>query len=154
MFRFPIYPNLTFLNSSRLQPVLIYHQFAGADATTFANVMKIPVFTIGGQHGVIAEDRFPNRAGAQEGTPCSKKLHSRFFLLGFYGLAGGPLLVSLQPSLSPGGMPAFVASNKSKHACWRRKRQITKRLFLKGYNKVLIYHQFVSAAAKAERLSP
>ena len=70
-------------------------------------------------------------------------------LSGFYGLAGGPLLVSLQPSLSPGGMPAFVASNKSKHACWRRKRQITKRLFLKGYNKVLIYHQFASAAARA-----
>ena len=54
--------------------------------------------------------------------------------------------MSLQPSLSPGGMPAFVASNKSKHACRRRKRQITKRLFLKGYNKVLIYHQFASAA--------
>ena len=78
MFRFPIYPNLTFLNSSRLQPVLIYHQFAGADATTFANVMKIPVFTIGGQHGVIAEDRFPNRAGAQEGTPSFKNFSDLF----------------------------------------------------------------------------
>ena len=65
--------SLTCLNSSRLQPVLIYHQFASAAATTFANVKSIPAFTTGGQHGVIAEDRFPNRAGAQEGTPSSKK---------------------------------------------------------------------------------
>jgi len=42
-------------------------------ATAFANVMKTPAFTNGGQHGVIAEDRFPDRAEAKEGTPSSNK---------------------------------------------------------------------------------
>ena len=52
--------------------ILSYHQFASAAAMTSANVISIPAFTNGGQHGVIAEDRFPNRAEAKEGTPSSR----------------------------------------------------------------------------------
>ena len=36
------------------------------------NVMLLPAFANGGQQGVIAEDRFNNRAEAQEGTPSSR----------------------------------------------------------------------------------
>ena len=60
-------------NSERLQPVLIYHQFASAAARAFENVMRIPASTTGGQQGVIAQDRRLRRAGAKEGTPSSKK---------------------------------------------------------------------------------
>jgi len=45
-----------------------------------ANVITMPAFTTGGQQGVIAEDRFPDRAGAQEGTPSSKKSLVLFFV--------------------------------------------------------------------------
>ena len=70
--RFPIYPNPSCLNSSRLQQVLIYHQFATAAAKTSANVITLPACTTGGQQGVIAQDRRPRRAWAKEGTPSSK----------------------------------------------------------------------------------
>ncbi len=42
-------------------------------AMSFANVMNLPAFATGGQHGVIAQDRFPNRVGAKEGAPSSKR---------------------------------------------------------------------------------
>jgi len=62
----------TCLNSSRLQPVLIYHQFASAAATTFANVIIIPACTNGGQQGVIAQDWRLRQTEAKEGTPSSR----------------------------------------------------------------------------------
>ena len=70
---FLISSNTACLNSSRLQPVLIYHQFACVAAMTFANVITMPASPTGGQQGVIAEDRRPRRAGAQEGTPSSRR---------------------------------------------------------------------------------
>ena len=56
-------------------------------------------------------------------------------------------MASLQPSLPSDEIPTVMASNKSKHACRRRKRHISNRLFLRGYNIVLIYHQFACATA-------
>ena len=47
---------------------------------TFANVITMPAFTTGGQQGVIAEDRHPRRAGAQEGAPSSKKIFNLVFV--------------------------------------------------------------------------
>ena len=53
--------------------ILIYYQFAAAAAMAIENVITIPAFAAGGQHGVIAQDRRLRRAGAKEGTPSSRK---------------------------------------------------------------------------------
>ncbi len=76
------------LNSSKLQYVLIYLQFASAAAKASANVMAIPAFTTGGQHGVIAEDWRLRQAAAQEGAPSSKRTLSLFLLLLVLGMLG------------------------------------------------------------------
>jgi hypothetical protein len=59
--------------------ILIYLQFASAAAKAFENVKIKPASTTSGQHGVIAEDRRPRRAGAQEGAPSSRKSLFLFF---------------------------------------------------------------------------
>ena len=78
------------LNSSRLQPVLIYHQFVSAAARLFANVIAIPACTNGGQHGVIAEDWRPGQAVAQEGAPSSKRslpfMNAQILIILSYGI--------------------------------------------------------------------
>jgi len=110
--------------------------------------MNLPAFTNGRQQGVIAEDRFPNRAGAKEETPSSKKTPGSKVVTPLQGYvsyvtftrgdAPGYRIMHLRCA-GPCGDPSLTArpQNRNRPYLFNSER----------LQPVLIYHQFVCAAA-------